>query len=202
MFGSTSQPKRDAYGRIVSNTHEEIRRGAGSSAYDNAAAERMKIEYLRKERERREKERNKMMYEGKKRDYDRLVDEESRMKIESRRLEAELIKYTHDVESVKNQEARERSGLPALKKEELELAQKIQKTESELLSYKNRHQRVQQDITHLEQADKSFMVDLNKREAYAAGVKSKFEVVKSKHEETVKQLEKLKIEVDQLKRLI
>lgn len=202
MFGSTSQPKRDAYGRIVSNAHEEIRRGSGSSAYDSAAAERMKMEYLRKERERREKERNKMVYEGKKRDYDRLVDEESRMKIESRRLESELVKYTHDVEGVKNQEVRERSGLPALKKEELELAQKIQKTESELLSYKNRHQRVQQDIAHVEQADKSFMVDLNKREAYAAGVKSKFEAVKSKHEETIKQLEKLKIEVDQLKRLI
>ena len=202
MFGLTSQPQRNTNGRITSNAHEELRRGGTSSTYDNAAAERMKMDYLRKEKERREKERNKMMYDGKKRDYDRLVDEVERMKTESRRLEMELHKYTHDVEGVKMQEARENAGIPALKKEELELAQKIQKTESDLLSFKNRHQRVVQEISQIQQKDKGTLVDLHKREAYTAGIKSKYEAIKAKYEDTIKQTEKLHAEVDQLKRLI
>lgn len=202
MLGLTSQPQRNTNGRIASNPHEDIRRGGSSSTYDNAAAERMKMEYLRKEKERREKERNKMTYDSKKRDYDRLVDEESRLKIESRRIESELQKYTHDVQSVKMQETREKSGLSVLKKEELELVQKIQKTEAELLMYKNKHQKVQQDILHIEQNDKSLMVDINKRESYTNGLKSKFEIITNKHADTVKQIDRLKSEVDQLKRLI
>lgn len=202
MFGLTSQPQRNSSGRITSNPHEDIRRGGSSSTYDASAAERMKMEYLKKERERRDKERNKMLYDGKKREYDRLIDEEARMKIESRRLESELVRYTHEVEGIKTQEAREKSGLPAFKKEELELMQKIQKTESELLSYKNRHQKVQQEISRLEQSDKSFVVDINKRETYVSGLKLKFEAVKRTHDETVKKIDKLKAEVEQLHRLI
>lgn len=202
MFGLTSQPQRDSHGRITSNSHEEIRRGSGSSTYDTAASERMKMDYLRKERERREKERNKMMYDAKKRDYDRVVQESERMKIESKRLEAELAKYTHDAEGSKMQEARERGGLPALKKEELELVQKIQKTEAELLMYKNKHQRVVQDITHIEQADKNLVADMHKREAYAVGIGIKYDTAKRRFEDITKQAEKLKGEVEQLKRLI
>lgn len=202
MFGITSQPQRNTNGRITGNAHEEIRHGASTSAYDNAAAERMKMEYLRKERERREKERNKMLYDGKKREYDRLVDEEARMKIEVRRLEAELTKYTHDIAGVKAEETRSRAGLPALKKEALELIQKIQKTEAELLSYKNRHQRVVQDIAHIEQSDKTFTVDINKRESYTNSLKAKYDALVLKHGTTVKDLEKLKSEVEQLHRAI
>jgi chromosome segregation ATPase len=204
MFGitPTPQPQSNTHGRITQNSREELRRGASSSTYDNAAAERMKMEYLKKERERRERERNKLVYDGKKRDLDRYLQDEERMKIESRRLEAELAKYNHDVESIKLQEKREISGIPALKKEELELAQKIQKTESELLMYKNRHQKVQQDIAKIDQTDKSMTVDIHKREVYVDGIKAKFDIVKRNHAEIEKNIAKLKPEVDQLKRLI
>jgi chromosome segregation ATPase len=202
MFGITPQPQRTTNGRVTSNAKEEIRHGGNSSTYDTAASERMKMDYLKKERERREKERNKMIYDGKKRDYDRLVQESERMKTESHRLESELQKYTHDVEGIKMQGARETAGVPALKKEELELVQKIQKMESDLLSFKNRHQRIVQELLQISQKDKSTLVDLHKREAYTAGIKSKYETIKAKYEETVKQAEKLHVEVDQLKRLI
>lgn len=202
MFGITPQPQKTTNGRVTTNPHEDVRHGASSTTFDASAAERMKMEYLKKERERREKERNKMMYDGKKKDYDRLVGEAERMKVESRRLEMELHKYTHDVEGVKMQEARENAGIPTLKKEELELAQKIQKAESDLLSFKNRHQHVVQELTQIQQKDKGTLVDLHKREAYTAGIKSKYEAIKAKYEDTVKQTEKLHVEVDQLKRLI
>lgn len=201
MFGITPQPTRDSHGRIM-NTREEIRRGLTSSTYDNAAAERMKMEHLKKERERREKERNKLIYDGKKVELDRLLMDEERMKTESRRLEMELAKYTHDVEGIKLQEKREIAGVPALKKEELDLQQKIQKLESELLMCKNRHQHVVQEIGRLEQNDKSIIADLHKREAYVAGVKAKYDLIKTKQAEADKQIAKLKPEVDQLKRLI
>ena len=150
----------------------------------------------------REKERNKLLYEGKKRDYDRLVDEEARMRTESRRLEAELVKYTYEVQNAKSQETKEATGLTPLKKEELDLLQKIQKMESELLSYKNRVQRVRQDILRTEQSDKTLTLDIHKRESYITGLKDKFETVKRKHEDAVKQIERLKSEVEQLHRLI
>jgi chromosome segregation ATPase len=202
MFGITPQPQRTTNGRVTSNAKEEIRHGGSSSTYDTAAADRMKMDYLKKEKDRREKERNKMIYDGKKRDYDRLVQESERMKIESRRLELELSKYTNDVEGIKMHGARETASVPSLKKEELELAQKIQKMESDLLSFKNRHQHIVQEISQISQKDKGILIDLHKREAYAASIKSKYETIKAKYEETVKQAEKLHVEVDQLKRLI
>jgi len=202
MFGITSQPQRNAQGRITSNPHEEIRRGAGSSTYDGAAAERMKMEYLRKERERREKERNKLMYDGKNRDYIRATQESERMKTETKRLESELAKHTHDSEGVKLLEARTVAELPAFKKEELELVQKIQKVEAELLMYKNRHQQVLQKISHVEQTDKNLVVDKHKREAYVSELQARYDASKRRFEDMSKQAEKLKVEVDQLKRLI
>jgi hypothetical protein len=202
MFGITPQPTRDSYGRITNNPKEEIRRGINSSTYDTAAAERMKMEHLKKERERREKERNKLVYDSKKHDYDRMIQDEERMKTESRRLEMELAKYTHDIEGVKLQEKREVAGVPELKKEQLELVQKIQKVESELLMFKNRHQHVVQQITQLEQKDKGVIADLHKREAYSVGIKTKYDMVKTKLLDTQKQAEKLKVELEQLKKLI
>lgn len=206
MFGITPQPgqnvSKDSYGRTTNNPKEEIRRGINSSTYDNSAAERMKMEHLKKERERREKERNKMIYDGKKRDFDRLVQEEERMKTESRRLEMEFTKYAHDAEGIKLQEKREVAGIPTLKKEQLELNQKIQKIESELMMFKNKHQHVVQEIGRLEQNDKSIIVDLHKREAYAAGIKTKLDLVKAKHTDAEKEIAKLKPELEQLKRLI
>lgn len=201
MFGITPQPIKDAHGRIM-NTKEEIRRGINSSTYDTAAAERMKMDHLKKERERREKERNKMVYDSKKHDFDRLIQDQDRMKTEARRLEMELTKYTHDVEGVKLQEKREIAEIPQLKKEHLELVQKIQKTESDLLMFKSRLQKVTGDITRLEINDKNITADLHKRESYAAGIKTKFDLIKSKQIDTDKQIEHLKPELEQLKRLI
>ncbi|MES2986192.1 MAG: hypothetical protein V4686_03665 [Patescibacteria group bacterium] len=197
MFGITPQPTRN-----TQNPKEEIRRGINSTTYDSAAAERMKMDHLKKERERREKERNRLTYDSKKREYERLVQDEERMKTESRRLEMELSKYSHEVEGVKLQEKRETSGIPALKKEELELVQKIQKTESELQMFKNRHQRVVQELTRMNLNDRNFAADVHKREAYSIGIKSKYDMLKQKHEDAIKQIEKLKVEVDQLKKII
>ncbi len=202
MFGLTSQPQRTTNGRVTANTKEEIRHGSSSSTYDTAAAERMKMEYLRKERERREKERNKLLYEERKREYDRLVDEEARMRTESRRLEAEVVKYTYDVEGAKRQDTKEKNELTVAKKQEAELTQKIQKIEAELLSYKNQRQKIQQDIARIEQTDKNLTADLSKRTSYATNLKGKFEAITRKHEETSKQIAKLKSEVEQLHRLI
>lgn len=202
MFGITPQPQRNSAGRITSNLREEIRRGSSSSTYDSAAAEQMKMEHLRKERERREKERNKMLYDSKRREYDQISQEYERIKSESRRLEAELVKHTHDTESLKLLQARTVGDLGDLKKEALDLTQKIQKVEAELLMYKNKHQQIIQRITHAEQSDKSIIADKHKREAYVSELERKHDIITRKLEEDTKHMERLKMEVDQLKKLI
>ncbi len=204
MFGITPQPTRTTStgGRIAQNKLEEIRRSGTSSTFDAGGAERMKMEYLKQERERREKERNKMMYEGKKRELDRMIGEEDRLRVEEKRLEQELIKYNHDVDNIKQEEKVELSHVPVLKKEELQLAHTIQKLESELQQAKTRHIKVQQDILRFEQNDKSTVADVHKREAFTASIASKLEDTKRRHESLKKTLAALQAEVTDLKRHI
>lgn len=204
MFGITPQPTRptSTAGRITQNKLETVRTGSNTTTYDNSAAERMKMEHLKQERERREKERNRMMYDAKKRELDQLVNEADRFKVEQRRLESELVKYEHDVASIKQSEKVNYAHVPILKKEELQLVQLIQKLESDLQQAKTRHQKTIQDIAHLEQSDKTAQADIHKREAYATGVKTKLEDVKKRSADDQKKITILQTEVNDLKKKI
>lgn len=202
MFGITTPPSRPNANRNTQNPHEEIRGSSHSGGYDAGGAERMKMEYLKKEKARRERERAQLEYESKKREYDGLVSSEERFKSEQRRLQAELERYEHDARAAEGESGRSAEEVARHKKEADDLAVKIQKLEADLVSYKNQHQRFMQEVRFLEQKDKTAQANTSKREAYVAGIKSKIEISKRNQEHYHKDIERISEELAKLKKLL
>jgi hypothetical protein len=90
----------------ISHSNQNRQSTNVSANFDANASERMKMEYLKKEKERREKERYKMEYDIKKKDFDRLSQDKVRYELDKRRIEGELAKYKFDLNANRNQEGK------------------------------------------------------------------------------------------------
>ncbi len=202
MFGITTPPLRPGANRSTQNQHEEIRGSSHSAGYDAGGAERMKMEYLKKEKERRDRERAKLEYDGKKREYDGLMASQERFKSEERRLMQELTRYESEATHAEAEEKRALQDLPVHKKEIEDLERKIHQMEADLQAYKNRHQRLTQDVSKLEQQGKTIQAGLSKKMTYVEGIRSKLEIARRNIEHYKKDSDALHAELDQLKKLV
>ncbi|MEN9604334.1 MAG: hypothetical protein RJB39_19 [Candidatus Parcubacteria bacterium] len=205
MFGITTPPSRqnnNSTNRITQNKLEEIRGASHSGTYDAGGAQRMEMEYLKKEKERRDKERARMEYDSKKREHDGLLASQERFQNEERRLHAELTRYETEVGHAESEEKRAIQDLPTHKKEAEDLEKKIHQMEADLLSFKNRHQRLIQDISRLEQNGKTAKMITDKKTAFVTSIREKMEIAKRNFENYKKDSDKLAQELEQLKRLI
>ncbi len=205
MFGITTPPTRSdsSSGRNTHNKLEEVRVGTSrSGSYDAGAAERMKMDYLKKERERREKERNKLTYDSKRREYDSLLQSVDRIKSENRRLEMELSRYEQDSAHAHSEEQKVSTTLTSQKREMESLEIQIKKLEADLQMCKNRHQRLVQDVSKLEQQERAGAMDAKKKEDYVRGLKTKIDTAKKRLIEYERDMETAHKETEALKRII
>ncbi len=200
MFGITTPPSRQNPNHGTQNKREEIRSGSHSGTYDASGSDRMKMEYLKKEKERRDKERARLEYDSKKREYDGLMTSEERFRSEQRRLNMELERYEHDSRFAEEEEKKKSEEMLHHKKEAEDLGKKIQRMEVELASYKNQYQRFMSNVTYLEQREKTARADAGKKESYVAGIKSKIEISKRNQEHFTHDMQKLAEELEKLKR--
>lgn len=202
MFGITTPPARSNTNRNSQHALEEVRAASHSGTYDAGGAERMKMEYLKKEKERRDRERAKLEYDGKKREYDSLMVSQERFKSEERRLMQELARYESEAVHAEAEEKRALQDLPMHKKEIDDLEKKIHQMEADLQAYKNRHQRLTQDVGRLEQQGKTMQAGLSKKMAYVESIRSKLEIARRNIEHYKKDSDILHAELDQLKKLV
>ncbi len=203
MFGITTPPSRsNSTNRNTQNKLEEVRGSSHSGSYDAGGTAHMEMEYLKKEKERRDKERAKMEYDSKKREYEGLIASQERFKNEERRLQAELTRYEQDAHHAEAEQKRMVQDLPGHQKEADDLEKKIHQMEADLLSYKNRYQHLTQTVGKLEQQSKTAKVDVDKKDAYIAGIKAKIEISKRNMENYKKDADKLNTDLTGLKRLI
>lgn len=202
MFGITTPPARSNVNRNTQNKLEEVRNASHTGAYDTGGTERIKMEYLKKEKERRDKERAKLEYDSKKREYESLLASQERFQSEERRLHQELTRYESELHHAEAEEKRMLQDLPAHQKEVVELERKIHQLEADLQGYKNKHQKMVQDIAKVEQQGKTAKMTTDKKASYAEGIRAKMEIAKRNLENYKKDSDKLHNDLEQLKRLI
>ncbi len=148
-----------------------------SSNFDANSADRIKMDYLKKEKERRDKERYKMEYDMKKKDFDLHSANKARFEMDKKRLELELGKYKTDIFTNLQDEKIYSIEKTKETEEEKQIIQKIISLETELQQLKNKSQKLRQDRELAERKDKELMGDLSKKNTYIKSLELKLSAV-------------------------
>lgn len=152
------------------------------------------------EKERREKERYKLEYEAKKREFDRHTADKARYDVEKRRLEAELKKYQSDTLSTLRDEKKYDIEKMHLTDEEAVITKKIQMMEVELQQLKNKAQKLRQDKEQSTRKDRELLSDIVKKNAYINSINLKLAAAVRNLAEAERQITHLNPELIQLKK--
>lgn len=148
-----------------------------SSNFDANSSDRMKMDYLRKEKERREKERYKMEYDIKKKDFDMHSANKARFELDKKRIEMELEKYKTDILTTLRDEKKYSIEKTNLSEEEKQINQKIIALETELQQLRNKSQKIRQDREVSERKDRELLGDLSKRNSYVKSLEIKLDAM-------------------------
>lgn len=115
---------------------------------DSGAAERMRIEHLKQERERQEKEKARIALGDKKRLLDQHHLDSKRREFELNRLKSEVVRNKAEVDTLKRQFNDGDGKFASKKLEAADLAKKVQKMQLELLQAKNQLDKINAEIAH------------------------------------------------------
>jgi chromosome segregation ATPase len=148
-----------------------------STNFDANTVDRMKMDYLKKEKERREKERYKMEYDIKKKDFDMQTANKARFELDKKRIEMELGKYKTDILTTLRDEKKYSIEKTNISEQEKQVNQKITSLEIELQQLRNKFQKLRQDRELVERKDRELFGDLSKRNAYVKSLEIKLEAV-------------------------
>lgn len=165
---------------IIPPTHSTQHSGGLAGRRDHvsnegAISERMRLDYIKKQRERQEKERARQELADKKRIWERNKIDIGHREIELRRLHSEQVRAESDLKSG-TQEAQEfEQKINHQKTLIFSMGAEIQKLQLELQQLKNKQEKQSIDLVHIES-----------QKAYKQKEKDKKEVVAKEYETKVK----------------
>lgn len=184
----------------INHSNQYRQSTTASSNFQANSADRMKMEYLKKEKERREKERYKMEYDTKKRELDRFIQDKNRYELDKKRIEIELKKYETDTLTNLRDQKKYTIEKTNLSDEEKQVNQKIQLLEVELQQLKNKSQRLRQDREATERKDRDILLDINKKNSYIQSLKLKLDAAEKNLANTSRQVSILESDLNRLKK--
>jgi chromosome segregation ATPase len=186
----------------ISHNNQYRQSTSTSSNFDVNSSDRMKMDYLKKEKERREKERYKMEYDIKKKDFDMHNANKVRFELDKKRIDIELGKYKTDILTALRDEKKYSIEKNNISEEEKQVNQKIQSLEIELQQLKNKSQKLKQDKESADRKDRDLMGDLNKRNTYVKSLELKLTITEKNLSEANREVGVLSSDLTRLKRYI